>query len=255
MAPARLTLARATRARATIAPATAARLILALAGSLLLAGPLAAQPAPRLLTVLGEARLEVAPDRAFVTAGVTTQGKSARDALAANSRTMTDVLRMLRDAGLEDADIRTGNVSVQPVVAYPAPKNSERTPRITGYTVSNQVSVRLADPAKLGEMLDKLVSAGANQVSDIRFGLADEGKLRDSVRADAVKDARRKAELYATAAGTRLGRVMALSEVDAPPLPRPLAMRAAAADAMAVPIAPGEQTVKVQISMTWELDN
>ena len=245
MAPARLTLA-----RSTFAP-----LFLALAASLLLAGPLAAQPAPRLLTVLGEARIEAAPDRAFVTAGVTTQGKSARDALAANSRTMTDVLRGLHDAGLADEDIRTSAVSVQPMVVYPSSKDVDRGPRITGYTVSNQVNVRLTDPAKLGELLDKLVSAGANQISDIRFGLADEGKLRDAVRGDAVKDARRKAELYASAAGARLGRVMALSEVDAQPMPRPLAMRAAAPDAMAVPVAPGEQTVKVQISVTWELDN
>ncbi|NJL50186.1 MAG: SIMPL domain-containing protein [Blastochloris sp.] len=250
MVPARSILASPILARPILA-----RLILAFAAALLLTGPLAAQPAPRLLTVLGEARLEAVADRAFVTAGVTTQGKSARDALAANSRTMTDVLRMLREAGLEDADLRTSTVSVQPVVAYPTPKDSERTPRITGYTVANQLTARLADPSKLGELLDKLVSAGANQISDIRFGLADEGKLRDAVRADAVADARRKAELYATAAGARLGRVMALSEVDAPPVPRPLAMRAAAPDAMAVPIAPGEQTVKVQISVTWELDN
>ncbi|BBF91681.1 SIMPL domain-containing protein [Blastochloris tepida] len=232
-----------------------ASLLLALAASLLFTGPLAAQPAPRLLTVLGEARLEAAADRAFVTAGVTTQGKSARDALAANSRTMTEVLRVLREAGLEDGDIRTSTVSVQPMVVYPSSKDADRGPRISGYTVSNQVNVRLTDPAKLGELLDKLVSAGANQISDIRFGLADEGKLRDAVRTDAVKDARRKAELYANAAGARLGRVMALSEVDAPPVPRPLALRAAAPDAAAVPVAPGEQTVKVQISVTWELDN
>jgi uncharacterized protein YggE len=225
------------------------RLLLALAASLMLTGPLAAQPAPRLVTVLGEAKLTAPPDHVFVTAGVTTQGKTAREALVANSRTVTDVLRALQEAGVAATDTRTAAVSVQPQVSYP----KDGAPRVTGYAVSNQVTVQLNDPAKLGDLLDKLVAAGANQISEVRFGFDDEAKRRDAVRAEAVNDARRKAELYAAAAGARLGRVMQLSETDGAPLRPALALRRGTTEA--VPIAVGAQSLEVQVSVTWELDN
>ncbi|ALK10074.1 SIMPL domain-containing protein [Blastochloris viridis] len=226
------------------------RLFVAIAASLVLTGPLAAQPAPRLITVIGEAALAAAPDRAFVTAGVTSQGKSARDALTANGRTMAEVLRALDAFGVPASDVSTTEVSVQPLVS--SPKDGDRARRVVGYTVSNEVNVQLTDPAKLGEALDKLVAAGANQISDVRFGFADEAKRRDAVRAAAVNEARRKAELYATAAGARLGRVMALSEVNAAS-PRRALMLHATGDA--VPVAPGTMSLDVQVSVTWELDN
>ena len=89
---------------------------------------------------------------------------------------MAEVLRVLQEAGVADTDIRTTGVSVQPLISYP--KDGDRTPRVTGYSVSNQVAVQLTDPAKLGELLDKLVAAGANQISEVRFGFADEAKRR-----------------------------------------------------------------------------
>lgn len=225
------------------------RLLTVLAASLALTGPLAAQPAPRLVTVLGEARLMAVPDRAFVTAGVTTQGKAAREALAANSRTMTEVQRVLQEAGIAATDIQTTGVSVQPQVSYP----KDGAARVAGYSVSNQVAVQLTDPTKLGDLLDKLVAAGANQISEVRFGFADEAKRRDAVRAEAVSEARRKAELYANAAGARLGRVMQLSETDVAPLRPGLALRQGTTEA--VPVAPGAQSLEAQVSVTWELEN
>lgn len=226
-----------------------ARLFIAFTTLLALTGPLAAQPAPRLVTVLGEATLTAAPDRAYVTAGVSTQGKTAREALAANSRTMAEVLRALQDSGVDAAGIRTIGVSVQPQTSYP----KDGAPRLTGYAVSNEVAVELTDPAKLGELLDKLVAAGANQLSEVRLGFADEAKRRDAVRAEAVNDARRKAELYATAAGARLARVMQLSEIDAAPGRSAQALRHGITEA--VPIAPRAQSLEVQVSVTWELEN
>lgn len=228
-----------------------ARLLIAAAASLALAGPLAAQAAPRTVTVLGEASLAAAPDQAFITAGVSTQGKVARDALAANSRAVAEVLRVLQEGGVPAADIRTVGVSVQPLIAFP--KDGNGAARVTGYSVSNQVAVRLADPARLGEVLDKLVAAGANQISEVRLGFADEAKRRDAVRAEAVAEARRKAEIFAAAAGARLGRVLQVSEVD-DVAPRPArALRAGTTEA--VPIAPGTQSLSVQVSVSWELDN
>jgi uncharacterized protein YggE len=124
------------------------------------------------------------------------------------------------------------------------------------YTVSNQLTVRV-EPGKLGSLIDALVAAGANQISEVRFTVADEGKRRDAVRAEAIRDARRKAELYAVAAGARVSRVMQITEVNAPlPPAEPVMLRAAAAPkGFAVPVVPGEQTLHVQVSVTWELDN
>lgn len=229
-----------------------ARAMFVLAASLMVAGPLAAQPAPRLVTVAGEGTIEAVPDRAFVTAGVTTQAKTAREALAGNARSMAEVLKVLRESGVADPAIRTTSVALHPLTA-PA-REGDRAPRIVGYAAGNQVTVQ-TETAKLGELLDRLVAAGANQISNIRFGLSNEAKVQDLARQEAVRDARRKAELFATAGGARLGRMMSLSEIDASPLPRPpLAMRAAP-DAVPVPIAPGEQTVRVNVTVSWELDN
>ena len=216
------------------------------------AGPLSAQPAPpRMVSVIGEAKLEIVPDQAFVSAGVTNQGKSAREALDLNKRNMADVIQALRDSGVAEADMRTASVTVQPMLSN---QGKDDRSRVVGYAVSNRITVRIAEPTKLGELLDRLVAAGANQINDVRFTVADESKRRDAVRADAVRDARRKAELYAQAAGARVGRVVTISELDAPsPSPHLLTLRSAGDGG--VPILPGMQPLSMQISVTWELEN
>lgn len=236
---------------------------LAVLATLLLASGAIAQPAPpphlpherqATISLQGEGTASAAPDIAILTSGVVTEDKEAGAALKANTEAMTKVIATFRDAGIEERDIATSNFSVQPRYVYPQRNDgSQEAPRITGYEVRNNVTVKVRDLSKLGGVLDAAVSGGSNMVENLALEVAEPDALLDEARKKAVEDARRKAELYAQAAGVKLGRVMAISESGALPPPRPYAMRAEMAKAADVPIAGGEQEMQINVTMTWEI--
>lgn len=208
-------------------------------------------PVPH-VTVSGEASRAVEPSLAEARAGVITQGKSAREASDANARTMAAVLASLKEAGVEAKDIQTSRFSVQPLFTRQQQDGRSEPPRISGYQVSNNVTVRIRDIGKLGEIFDRLLAAGANTIYGVEFQTPENSKLIDSVRAAAVEDAKRKAELYAQAAGVQLGRVFAITE-NSVSVPRSL-MRAAAAPQSATPTSPGEEVLRVSVTVSFELN-
>jgi uncharacterized protein YggE len=204
-----------------------------------------AQAAEKLVTVTGEATVAVAPDTAMIRLGVSSQEKTAREASEANAKQMTAVFAAIKDTGVADRDIQTSRLSLQPQYD----PNKSGTARLTGFQASNQVTVRIRDIDKLPTVLDRAITAGANEMSGIEFVVSEQSKLLDQARDDAIADARRKAELYAKAAGAKLGRVVSITEEGSAPPPRPIqAMRAGA-----VPIAPGEQTLKAIVTVSYEL--
>jgi hypothetical protein len=213
------------------------------------------KPMPRLITLSGHGEVRARPDTAVVTAGVMSQAATARDALTANNAAMEKLLKSLADAGIAAADIQTSNFSVNPRYEYV--QDGSRAPNIIGYDVSNNVTVTVRKLDNLGPILDQIVSAGSNQVNGVQFMIDKPDELADRARAEAVKDAERKAETYAKAAKVRIGKVMSISEgVNyQPPMPvYAKAMRAEAAAPPSVPIAEGEQAVTVDVNMTWELE-
>jgi len=216
-----------------------------LALALALASPLRAQAVDRLVTVGGEATIAVAPDTAIIRIGVTSQGKNAREASEANARQITAVLAAIKASGIDDRDIQTSRLSLQPQYD----PNKSGTARLTGFQVTNQLTVRIHDIGKLPDILDRAIAAGANEMSGIEFAVSQQSRLLDQARAEAVADARRKAELYAQAAGAKLGRVLQIADESAP-APRPLvqAMRAGT-----VTVAPGEQMLRVAVTVSYEL--
>ena len=207
--------------------------------------PAAARAAERSITVTGEATTSVAPDNANIRLGVTSQGKNAREASEANARQMTSVLAAIKESGVADRDVQTSRLSLQP--QYEQGKAGPA--RLLGFQVTNQVSIRIREIEKFPGILDRAIAAGANEMSGIECVVSEQSKLLDQARDDAVADARRKAELYAKAAGVKLGPVSSISEEGSSP-PRPVvqAMRASA-----VPVAPGEQLLRAAISVTFEL--
>jgi uncharacterized protein YggE len=209
---------------------------------------LAAQPASaaeKLVTVIGEATISVAPDAAMIRIGVSSQGKTAREAGEANAKQMTAVLAAIKGGGIAERDIQTSRLSLQP--QYDPQKSG--TARLTGFQATNQVMVRIREIDKLATVIDNAIAAGANEMSGIEFVVSEQSKLLDQARDDAIGDARRKAELYARAAGAKLGRVVSITEEGSTPPPRPMqAMRAGA-----VPIAPGEQTLRAVVTVSYEL--
>jgi uncharacterized protein YggE len=220
------------------------RVLLVLLAAAFTLGPVLA--AEKTVTVTGEATVGVAPDTAIIRIGVSSQEKTAREAGEANARQMTSVLAAIKASGIAERDIQTSRLSLQPQYD----PNKGGTARLTGFQTTNQVTVRIRDIDSLPAVLDRAIAAGANEMSGIEFVVSEQSKLLDQARDDAIADARRKAELYAKAAGAKLGHVVSISEEGpAPPQPRPMqAVRAGA-----VPVAPGEQTLRAIVSVSYEL--
>jgi uncharacterized protein YggE len=206
---------------------------------------LPAQAAEKLITVTGQATVAVAPDMATIRIGVTSQGKTAREASESNSKRMTAVLGAIKDSGIADRDVQTSQLSLQPQYD----PNKGGTANLLGFQVTNQLTIKIRDIAQLPGILDRAIAAGANEMSGIAFVVSEQSKLLDQARDDAIADARRKAELYAKAAGAKLGRVVSITEEGAPSPPHPMqAMRAGA-----VPVAPGEQTLRASVTVSYEM--
>jgi uncharacterized protein len=203
------------------------------------------------VVVGGEGSVSVAPDFAQLRGGVSTRGKTAAEAIDSNAKLMAVVIAALRSAGIEAKDIQTSQFSVQPIYAPPL---SGAEQRLTGFGASNQVTVTIRQIGRVGEMLDRLVAAGATDVGNIAFLHSDLSKVLDQARETAVADARRKAELYAHAAGLTLGAVAWITEESGSAPPAGLKMfRAATALAAPTPIAAGEDTLRVQITVGFDI--
>lgn len=221
----------------------------AIAALLCLAAPALAQTTePRTLTMSGSATAKAAPDMADISAGVTSDAPTAAAALAANSAAMNRVFAALDRAGIARKNVQTSSFNVSPVYASRTPSEPQR---LTGYRVSNEVHVILDDVAKVGATLDALVAAGANQMNGLNFSIKDPAPLLARARADAVADAKLRAQQYAQAAGVTLGPIRSISENGGEP-PRPM-YRVMAMAAAPAPIAAGEESINVGVTIVWEI--
>ena len=204
---------------------------------------------PPAISVTGEAQISVAPDIAFVDAGVATDAKTAREASEANNNAMTKVFAALKAANIDARDIQTSRLSLQPQYA---PNRSGPSP-VVGYRASNRVTVRIHDVSKVAGVIDTLVGAGANDIGNVAFEVSQASKLLDDARAQAVTDARRKAEIYARAAGVTLGSALSISEGGSAPQPMFRAKAVGGMPASPTPIAQGEETLSISVNVTWAI--
>jgi uncharacterized protein YggE len=201
----------------------------------------------KLITVSGEATTSATPDLVTIRLGVATQGDTARKANDANTKTMNAVIAAIKAAGAEERDIQTARLSLQPQFE----QKPNGPPHLTGFRASNDVTVKLRDVGKLSDLIDRAVAAGANEMSGIEFSVSDHSKRLDEARAQSVADARRKAEIYAKAAGVVVGRPVSITENMTSSPPRPVA--AAAFRAAPAPVAPGELTLHAAVTVSFEL--
>jgi hypothetical protein len=209
----------------------------------------------RYITVTGKGKVSAVPDTAWVTSGVNTQAKTAAEALNKNTNLMKAVIEVFKDFDIKDKNIQTSGFNVHPVYDY---SKDSRPPKLIGYRVSNSVTVKITDINKLGELLDKLVSSGSNQISGIRFGFDDNKALLDEARKDAIANTRKKAQLYAQAAGVDVGDVVSINELGTR-LPRPIYRRTEMdqakmmASSGSVPVMSGEQNISASVTVVYEL--
>lgn len=205
---------------------------------------------PRIISLTGLGSVTASPDLARISTGVATEGNTAREALAKNTAAMSRIVAEIKTQGLDPKDIQTTDFAIHPI--YTHNKDGSQA-MISGYRAVNSVTVTVRDIARLGEILDKVVSLGSNQIGGIEFAINDPESLQDRARRDAMTNASQKAKLYADAAGATLGRVMSISEEAIAPPPHPIYARAMEAKSADVPIEPGSEKLQIRLHVTWEL--
>lgn len=201
----------------------------------------------RTVTVTGSATIRSAPDEAVVTLGVRTQASNAEGAMQQNANRMAAIMRVLLDQGLRQGDIATAWINL-----YPNYDSSGLT--IVGYTAENQVTATIRDMGRIGRIIDGSVKAGANVLGGIAFQLSDEIEGRDEALAEAVADARHKAEILAEASGATLGPVVTINEAGGSMPPPVYYDRVAVAEAGATtPVSPPTLESQVMVTVVWSL--
>ena len=212
---------------------------------------LAETSAPAKLVITGEGNAAAVPDMALITLGAVAENAEAGVALREMGERIRAIHQRLEEAGIEARDIQTGELSLQPRRAQPTQPGEPG--KIETFIAASDVTIRVRDLDSLGALLDSAVADGANTLRGLRFDLQSPGPVEDDARRAAVADARRKAELYAEAAGVTLGPILSIEEQGGV---QPRMMRAEmsgfAADA-GMPVASGEMEVRSSVSITWAI--
>ncbi len=204
----------------------------------------------RTLTLSASGSVNVRPDTAHITVGVISEADNARSALDQNNAAMTEAIEALKEKDIASRDIQTTNFAVHP--RYKHFKDGQPSV-ISGYRVVNSVRITVRDIARLGEVLDKVVSFGSNQIGGISFSVSDTDALMDEARTKAIAAARERAQLYAEAAGAAIGKVLQIEEVTSDSGPEPRYRALAAKNEAEVPIEAGETEISVRVRVVWAL--
>ena len=192
------------------------------------------------------------PDLVRINAGVVTQAPTAVEAIRQNAARMEAVRAALRAAGIAERDIQTSTLNLNPNYRYA----ENQPPQLVGYQAINEVSVRFRDIANTGRILDALVAQGANQISGPMLMIEEPEAALDEARTEALARARARADFYARNLGMRVGRVLSVSEASMGFMPpgRVGMARGMAANESATQIVPGEQTLNVSLTVSFELE-
>lgn len=210
-----------------------------------------AVPPVRNLSVNGTGKAYLNPDIAYISIGVHTEGEDAADTVADNNQQSVKVSEALAAAGIDPADIRTTNFSIYPQQQY------DENNQVVGvrYVVDNTVYVTLRDISKVGDILNKVVAAGANSINGIQFDVADRSAGLSEAREMAVQEAKAQAEELAKVAGVELGAIQNISSYSSTPVPYFEGKGGGGGAMMAVeaPIAPGQLVISVDVNVVYEI--
>lgn len=210
---------------------------------------------PSTININTSSELKQAPDMATISASVITQSKNAKTAMAENSVRMNAALNAMKAAGIVDRDLQTSGINLQPQYVY----EENKPPKISGYQVTNTLTIRVRAMDKIGNVLDTLVAQGVNNITGPNFGIDNPELGLDKAREDAMKKAIDRANLYAKVAGMKVKRVITINESGGYQAPQPMPMLMARASfskeaAMDTPVANGEMVLSIQLNVQFELE-
>ena len=214
------------------------------------------------LHVRGEAQLMVAPDRVSITAGVTTQAKHSKQAIAENAKKMNAIIKALQAAGLNKKSYKTQNFQVHPVWTQ-RPRSADKSWKsaIASYRVSNSLKITTKKIERAGDIIDALSSAGANQIHSVIFDLANPREYRSQAIKQAMENAQQDAQALAAASGDTISRTLTLrlDNTSASVTQAKAQMRSRSsmlemsATAEPSPISAGDISVRAVVSVTYQL--
>lgn len=214
-----------------------------------------AKSMPGVIHVTASATTDTVPDRATVSAGVQTNGKTAQEAMRLNAELMQNVFRALSQAGVPEDDVSTSYLNLNPQYNYETRVNGQ--PQLVGYQASNQIAITTRDLDSVGRLIDSLLSAGVNNINNVQFSVTNTDAAQDRARTQAITKARRKAQSMASAAGVDLGRLVSLTEGSAPTPGPYYAMGASAVRNesmdMAPPLAPGQREIRATVTLSYAI--
>ncbi|MCJ2036762.1 SIMPL domain-containing protein [Methylobacterium sp. J-068] len=209
------------------------------------------------ISVVGRARSETPPDFASVEIGVEARGATPAAALDSASASVKAVLALAAEFKVPEADLGTSAVTLQPVTRSVRQSDGSFAEKPDGYRATNTVRVRLAEMARLGDLMRRALDGGANRIDGVGFGLRDPEAAEAAMRSAAMKDARAQAERLAEAAGVTLGRVLAIQS-PATSTPPPIAFAAPAPmrakhGGVPVPLVAGTIETAADVSATFAI--
>ncbi|GGG09823.1 hypothetical protein GCM10010913_34580 [Paenibacillus aceti] len=238
--------------------------VMMLTGTLLLGGPVfggvfQATPAyadevqKNVISVVGNGEITVKPDIAYLSIGVETQAKTAKEAQSANAAKFSQISKLLKDTWkIDSKDLKTGQFYVQPNYTY----NEKEGQKLTGYTATHTLNVTYRDLEKVGTLIDAVTEAGANRIDNIRFSVENGDQYLAEVIQKAMNNANVKASAIAKAANRQLGAALNISQSggNVSLYSENYAMKtmAVAADS-GTSVEPGEITVSTSLSITYEM--
>ncbi|HYT89447.1 MAG TPA: SIMPL domain-containing protein [Gemmataceae bacterium] len=203
------------------------------------------------ITVTGTGKVTYVPNMAHVNVSVSSDAKTAAEAWQKNAEIVRKLFSVLKDFHVDEKDFKTTGLHVNPRYVH----RKDQEPQLVGYTVAYDLTVTVRQLDRLGALLDQLVANGANRGMGIGFSIANPEELLEQARLRAVADARKRAELYAKGAGTKVGHVLRIDEGQAP-MPRFVRLEAAtpgAADALM--LAAGQQELTASVTVSYAVTN
>jgi uncharacterized protein YggE len=205
------------------------------------------------ITVQGTGKITIRPDLATISVGIQSQAGSARAAQSQASAAMTKIIAAVKGLGIDDADIASQWVSLQPQYDYN--NGGSVPPRVVGYQASQTLTVKVRDIEKSGDVIDEAVAAGATQVSGMSFSVSDPTAASAQARTAAIADAKARADALAKAAGVSLGGAISITETSTPiSIPYPYMEKGAAGAAdVRTPVQPGTTDVEVDVQVTFAI--